>query len=129
MDPDAALRDQCHWFKTGPLMEVARRLTEDDAHTLSFIYAIDTPSNCTTTLSKVLHVFKFLEKEGNLRPDRTGWDFLLKLLDDIPRLDIKDFIVKKYPDQGTCMQSYVCTPCVHSESRRHRGGTVLLRKE
>ena len=106
MDPDAALRDQYHWFRTGPLMEVARRLTEDDAHTLSFIYAIDTPSNCTTTLSKVLHVFKFLEKEGHLRPDLTGWTFLLNLLvDDIRRRDVKDFIVKKYPDQGTCMQS------------------------
>lgn len=109
-------------------MEVARRLTEDDAHALSFIYAIDTPSNCTTTLSKVLHVFKFLEKEGHLRPDRTGWDFLLKLLDDIPRLDIKDFIVKRYPDQGTCMLLSLLQPCVHSESRRHRG-TALLRKE
>lgn len=102
---DAALRDHCHWFKIEPLMAVARRLNEDDAHTLSFIYSVETPGTCTTTLSKVLHVFKFLEKEGHLRPDRTGWTFLLKLLDDIPRLDIKDYIVKKYPEQGICMHS------------------------
>lgn len=77
-----------YWFKK-MCVDVAKRLSEEDAHTLSFIYNVDIPNNCTCTLSKVYHVFRLLEKADLLRPDNTA--FLLKLLEDLNRHDLQNY--------------------------------------
>lgn len=69
-------------------VEAARQLSEDDIRALSYIYKINVPCTCDTTVSKAIHVFKSLEEDGVLRPDGGGEITLQKLLNEVHRQDI-----------------------------------------
>lgn len=69
-------------------VEAARQLREDDVKALSYIYKINVPSTCDTTVSKAIHVFESLEEDGRLKPDGGGEITLQTLLNELPRQDI-----------------------------------------
>lgn len=69
-------------------VEAAKQLREDDVKVLSYIYQINVPSTCDTTLSKAIHVFESLEEDGRLRPNGGGEITLQTLLNELPRQDI-----------------------------------------
>ena len=101
---DAVHNEGDRWFRK-MCIDVARKLSENDVYTLLYLYSVHVPAEYTTPLSKVLYVFTHLEKEGHLSSDKTGIDFLLEMLDDLPRRDIKKdcepFIQRNRPNPGT----------------------------
>ena len=84
---DAIHCKEDHWFRK-MCKYVARHLSEDDVHAISYLYRVHIPAKYTSPFSMALYIFTHLEKWGHLSSDNTGINFLLKMLRELPRYDI-----------------------------------------
>ena len=84
---DAIHSKEDHWFRK-MCKDVARHLSEDDVHAISYLYRVHIPAQYTSQFSMALYIFTHLEKEGHLSSDNTGINFLFKMLRELPRCDI-----------------------------------------
>ena len=82
-------------------VEIAKRLSEEDAHSLKFIYGVsDMPKNRTSALAMTLYVFEHLQRQGHLTPDRDGIKFLHQMLGGIRRVDVQKNLSKRMATVG-----------------------------